>query len=206
MKFNLPRFQYYWYESQNPDVAKQNLNFLAHWLKFGRYEGRSIIIPFWYRKILRRKKELAIEMLELNLLAGGDLNQIIDVLNDNSESSNLKIYRFHNYNNQIIKFLIYRQILLYSDLSLRLCQTKNNKWGHKFNIYTSVMALLGGEVVYKLRDHNVRKLKVDEDVLIALILDNPKIEIKKNRGDPSPRLAKLLEWHTLFHKSLQDSE
>jgi hypothetical protein len=68
------------------------------------------------------------------------------------------------------------------------------------------MALLGGEVVYKLRDHNVRKLKVDEDVLIALILDNPKIEIKKNRGDPSPRLAKLLEWHTLFHKSLQDSE
>ena len=145
-------------------------------------------------------------MLELNLIAGGDLNQLIDVLSDDPKSSNLKIYRFHNYNQQTIKFLIYRQILRYSNLSLGLCYAADNKRGHKFNIYTSVLALFSGEVNYNLRKHNDRKLKVDEDVLIALILDNPRIEIKKKLGNPSPRLAKIMEWHTLFHKSLQDSE
>ena len=39
-----------WYLNQNPDVKEGKINFLRHWVLYGKNEGRKIFPPLWYLK------------------------------------------------------------------------------------------------------------------------------------------------------------
>jgi hypothetical protein len=43
----------HWYWEQNPDVAKMGFPPIKHWIKYGRKEGRNLLPPFWYIRVIK---------------------------------------------------------------------------------------------------------------------------------------------------------
>jgi hypothetical protein len=116
----------YWYWEQNPDVAHAGIPSIRHWFKYGRKEGRAILPPFWYVRVVKRLNQISFSKY-LNAAELNNFNKSVKYYNK------IRIARTNFY--QIDSFIeIYFKdlknigslnILFKEDRFLRLKKSKN---------------------------------------------------------------------------------
>lgn len=189
-----PTSVYKWYLSQNKDVLNLGINPVAHWLKYGRFEGRSILIPSWYKKRVLNNPFILKELNKLDKIAEGDFYYLIQAYTNNNQIENIEIHRFHSYKNQIIKYLLYKSMLTLFKYNLSISEInfKINIFLKTYNFINSI--LLKSKLIFYYNSLDTRIKKTDTDVLIALLLTIPTIKIENIGNINDTQINSLVRW------------
>ncbi len=182
-----------WYMTQNPDVALNKFHPVRHWVKYGRFEGRTLFKPFWFYRKITKSSELLSELLELNEITFGHLDQLIGAIKENKSSSSILVYRIHNYSRQTRK-LIFTLIalgLIGNSLEL-ICLNKKMIFFRRLTKICSNI-FYNKSFTYFMRDYDTIKKEVDILVLRTLLTNKSEINIL-DLGNSSldPRIKSLL--------------
>ncbi len=163
--------------TQNPDVAINQFHPIRHWVKYGRFEGRTLFKPLWFYRKITKSSDLLCELSELNEITCGHLDQLISSIGENKKSPRILIYRVHNYTRQTRKliFTLIALSLIGNSLELISLDKKRTFFRRLFiqcsNIFDKRSFL------YFIRDYDIIKRELDISVLITLLTNKSEIKI-----------------------------
>jgi hypothetical protein len=170
-------FMFNWYIAQNPDVAINRIHPFYHWVKYGRFEGRSLFKPLWFNKKITKRNELLSELLELNDITFGHLDQLIGAISGNKESSKMLIYRVHNYKRHTRRliFTLFAVSLIGNSLEL-VSLDKKNSFFRQITIQ-GINILYKKRLPYYIRNYDIIKKEIDILVLMTILTNKSEINV-----------------------------